>query len=146
MYKTILPAAASETQITETQQAFYSGAYAVLMDVLHRLGDDDVSEVEGVAALEQLRAECENYIRTTIAEKTKAEGAGGPRFTNDDMEDIQTVLGDLGRRISGKLPGGWGFNLLLFSFGEGGHLFYISNATSETMVEAMREFIRRQEH
>jgi len=40
-------------------------------------------------------------------------------------------------------PPGYGFNLLVFSFGDGGNMFYTSNAQRETMIQAMQEFIAK---
>ncbi len=37
-----------------------------------------------------------------------------------------------------------GFAVLVFDFGEGGGLAYISNAWREDMIEAMKEFIARE--
>lgn len=60
-------------------------------------------------------------------------------------EEIEVLLGELGHWIGDKMPEGWGFNLLLFSFGEKGSMFYISNAQRTDMIEAMKEFIQKQE-
>ena len=57
---------------------------------------------------------------------------------------IESELKGLGKTIAGKLPDGWGFALLIFSFGDGGSTFYISNAQRDDMVKAMHEFMERQ--
>jgi len=59
--------------------------------------------------------------------------------------DIEGRLKDIGKTIAGVLPDGYGFNLLIFNFGEGGATFYISNAERESMLDAMKEFIDKQE-
>ena len=59
-------------------------------------------------------------------------------------ERIEESLHTIGRVIAGQLPAGWGFALLVFSFGEGGSTFYISNAQRDDMVQALEEFIERQ--
>jgi hypothetical protein len=41
-------------------------------------------------------------------------------------------------------PNKYGFALLVFDFGSGGFMNYISNADRATMQTAMQEFIRRQ--
>ena len=58
-------------------------------------------------------------------------------------ETIEGHLRQIGKTIARELPPGWGFTLLLFSFGEGGSTFYISNAQRADMIEAMKEFIER---
>lgn len=45
--------------------------------------------------------------------------------------------------IAESLPEGIGFALLLFDFGEGGNLAWISNANREDMVRALREQLAR---
>ena len=57
---------------------------------------------------------------------------------------IESDLRGIGKTIAGTLPDGWGFALLIFSFGEGGSTFYISNAQRGDMLNAMREFMERQ--
>lgn len=46
--------------------------------------------------------------------------------------------------INGDEPKKYGFALLVFDFGTGGFMNYISNAHRDTMVKAMQEFIQRQ--
>jgi hypothetical protein len=60
-------------------------------------------------------------------------------------EEIEIKLKEIGHFIGDTLPEGWGFTLLLFSFGEGGSTFYISNAERASMIEAMKEFIKKNE-
>lgn len=59
--------------------------------------------------------------------------------------EIEGLLNEIGKSLGKKMPKGWGFNLLLFSFGEGGAMFYISNAQRPDMIAAMKEFIGKQE-
>ena len=58
---------------------------------------------------------------------------------------IEKDLRDIGQAIGKSLPEGYGFNLLIFNFGEGGATFYISNAQRDDMIKAMKEFIAKQE-
>jgi hypothetical protein len=55
--------------------------------------------------------------------------------------ELETALRELADYITGKLPPGFGFCLLLFTL-EPGATFYISNAERATMLTAMQEFIR----
>lgn len=55
--------------------------------------------------------------------------------------ELESALRDLAKYIDGKLPPGFGFCLLLFTF-EPGATFYISNAERKTMLKALQEFVR----
>lgn len=57
---------------------------------------------------------------------------------------VKEVLNDWAKRIDSALPPGWGFALLLFTFGEGGTMTWISNAEREDMLKSLQEFIRAQ--
>lgn len=63
---------------------------------------------------------------------------------------IASRMRDIGQRIhsaldESELKGKMGFALLLFDFGVGGSMFYISDANREDMLKAMKEFIAKQE-
>lgn len=60
-------------------------------------------------------------------------------------EEIEKLLNDLGRMIKQIVPDGYGFNLMIFSYGEGGDMFYISSAQRQDMINAMKEFIAKYE-
>lgn len=58
--------------------------------------------------------------------------------------EIEGKLKSIGDRMRSALDGsGYGFALLMFSFGEGGNMFYTSNAQRDDIVKAMREFIEK---
>jgi hypothetical protein len=60
-------------------------------------------------------------------------------------EQIEARLKDIGNRLRGavsEVPG-YGFALLIFNFGEGGNMFYTSNANREDIIRAMEEFIAK---
>lgn len=50
---------------------------------------------------------------------------------------------DLGRILESHLEPGMGFALLVFSFGEGGHLTWISNADRADMIGSLEELVDR---
>lgn len=52
---------------------------------------------------------------------------------------------DIGRTIQACLPKGVGFALLLFDFGPGGTMSWLSNAQRADMIRALREMIVRLE-
>jgi hypothetical protein len=66
-----------------------------------------------------------------------------PRFEVHDHV-AEKFLKEIGLMLGRAVPPGYGFTLLLFSFGPGGHMFYTSNANRDDMVRAMREFIAKQ--
>jgi hypothetical protein len=43
-------------------------------------------------------------------------------------EAVEKLLRDIGELLKRSCPPGYGFNLLIFTFGDGGNMFYISNA------------------
>lgn len=59
-------------------------------------------------------------------------------------DEVQAMLKDIGQKLHGSMPEGFGFALLMFSFGEGGATFYISDAQRDDMIKAMQEFIDKQ--
>lgn len=58
-------------------------------------------------------------------------------------EQAETMLKEIGKILKECCPKGYGFNLLVFTFGEGGNMFYCSNAQREDMIRAMQEFIAK---
>lgn len=56
-------------------------------------------------------------------------------------EQLETHAREIGRTIAGALPKGVGFALLVFDFGEGGNLAWMSNANRADMVNSLKEFI-----
>lgn len=59
--------------------------------------------------------------------------------------EIEQDLREIGRAVADSLPKGWGFTLFIFSFGEGGSTFYLSNANRDDMLKALTEFMMRQQ-
>ena len=58
-------------------------------------------------------------------------------------KEAEAVLKEIGQRLKSAMPKGYGFSLLVFTFGEGGNMFYTSNAQREDMIRAMQEFIEK---
>lgn len=58
-------------------------------------------------------------------------------------EAAEKMLNEVGKILRDATPPGFGFSLLVFSFGEGGSMFYTSNAQREDMIRAMQEFIQK---
>jgi hypothetical protein len=55
-------------------------------------------------------------------------------------EQAEKMLREIGEMLRAACPSGYGFSLLIFSFGPGGNMFYTSNADREDMILAMKEF------
>ena len=47
----------------------------------------------------------------------------------------------IGRRIKGEMPTGWGFSLVLYSFGEGGAMTYLSSGNREDCIKMFKELL-----
>lgn len=61
-----------------------------------------------------------------------------------ENEDIKLLLRSLGHKLGLSMPPGWGFALFLFSYGEGGSMFYISSAQREDIIKSLQEFLARE--
>ena len=61
-----------------------------------------------------------------------------------ENKEVEAMLKDIGKTLHGIMPEGFGFTLLMFSFGENGSTFYISDAQRDDMLKAMQEFIDKQ--
>lgn len=59
--------------------------------------------------------------------------------------EIEAKLKEIGRMLKDSMPQGWGFTLLLTSYGAGGSLFYLSSVERQDMIATMREFIQKHE-
>lgn len=60
-----------------------------------------------------------------------------------ELKDLEERARHVGRLIGQHMPPGVGFALLVFDFGEGGHMTWLSNAERESMIEAMQEMVAR---
>jgi hypothetical protein len=57
----ILPKGCSPVQRQETRRAYYAGIWT-LLQMVKEIGDDEVSEDQGVQELEKLENECINFM------------------------------------------------------------------------------------
>ncbi len=62
------------------------------------------------------------------------------------QEELEVKAREIGGLIGGALPPTVGFALLVFTFGEGGYLAWISNAQRSDMMLALTEFMSKQGH
>lgn len=63
-----------------------------------------------------------------------------------DRDRLEQTVGEIGARIGSACPPGTGFALMLFTYGEGGHMAWASSADRDTMIEALRETADVLEH
>jgi hypothetical protein len=71
---------------------------------------------------------------------------GGMRDKRFEIENepVKATLNDIANRIGGALPKGWGFLLMLMSYGEGGSFFYLSSAERANVIDMVQEWINKQ--
>lgn len=169
----VIPAAAPAVQVEECRRAFYAGSYSMLMNVANGIGDDSTSEDDGVAQLEALKTECEAFavalgagqappVPPIVAEPDRSTPivtdphrstpiVTDPGSYNVRSAEVEPALREIAELVKPLVPTGYGFTLLIFSYGQtglrgegpAGSLFYISTAARADMVKAMREFIAR---
>lgn len=61
------------------------------------------------------------------------------------LADAEPIAREVGKLIGPQCPPGWGFCLILFTFGEGGHMTYVSNAHRDDMVATLKELVGKME-
>lgn len=55
-------------------------------------------------------------------------------------QEAEKTLRQIGELMKESMPAGYGFAFFLFTYGEGGSLFYISSAQREDMIKLLGEF------
>lgn len=154
-YRTrVIPDHAPKIQEEECRRAFYAGAYHMLMNCFTAVGSDEIPEEEGIAALEGLKTEIETYVASLQPGYTFPDAPAAPAlrlvvapdisYTTDDPDHIKPKLQALGGVIGDLIPASYGFLLMIFNFGAGGNLFYISNADRADVIVAIQNFLRKQ--
>jgi hypothetical protein len=63
----VVPRDAPPVQVSECRRAFYAGAQGVLMDGFMGIGDKSISEDDGIAHLEKLHQECNDFAAKVAA-------------------------------------------------------------------------------
>lgn len=61
--------------------------------------------------------------------------------TQREQKEVEAIARDIAKHIADALPHGLGFAFLVFDFGEGGTLAYMSNAKRDDMLRALHELI-----
>jgi hypothetical protein len=99
-----------------------------------------------------LCSQCPEPIRCIENQTCQKFNQTPPPNYNVRNEEIEAKLKEWGNRIGQSLksdmPRGWGFTLLMYSYGTNpkGGMFYISSAEREDMIKAMEEFIKLNKH
>lgn len=60
--KAVMPVNAHAVQRREMRRAFYAGVWAMFQEA-KKLGDDNISEDTGVAVLEAIETECQEFMK-----------------------------------------------------------------------------------
>lgn len=55
------------------------------------------------------------------------------------LENAEVVARDIGRLIKGACPPGWGFALILASYGQDGFMTYLASMRREDAIKLLRE-------
>jgi len=64
----------------------------------------------------------------------------GRQAIKTDFPSVERMASEIGAVIGASLPPGYGFALLVFSFGGDGFLTHISNADRGDLVKLVREY------
>jgi hypothetical protein len=64
----------------------------------------------------------------------------------EDLKKLEEVCRDIGKTIGTAIDNNFGpfkvgFALMVFDFGEGGHMTYVSNGQRQEMVRALQELL-----
>mgnify|MGYP001609691257 CR=1 FL=1 len=60
-----------------------------------------------------------------------------------NLEQAENCARDIGRIIKKSMPEGWGFSLVLFSFGEDGLMTYLSSGQREDCIKMLEELLTK---
>jgi hypothetical protein len=144
--KLVIPTNAPPDQIEECRRAFMSGIAFLLGQLENYIAAPEVSEDVGHEYLSAMHREVDRFLRELKEHSGRSarEALGQMQYTTPDPDHIASQMRDIGERIGEGLPPGYGFLLMIFNFGEGGNMFYISNGEREDMMNAMREFLQKQ--
>lgn len=63
------------------------------------------------------------------------------RFRVPIPDNVRKTGNEIGALIGRQLPPGWGFGLFIFTYGEGGSMFWLSSADRNDMLKALSEWI-----
>jgi hypothetical protein len=59
------------------------------------------------------------------------------------QKQVRLLLESQARRLAEGCPAGVGFALMIFDFGEGGNMAYVSNAERADMIRALEELLQK---
>ncbi len=59
------------------------------------------------------------------------------------LEEAENQAREIGRTLKGIMPKGWGFTLILSSYGDNGFSTYISSYNREDMILSLHEMVTK---
>ena len=147
----VMPPDAGPVQVHETERAFFAAAFWMLMFMQHGIGSPEMSEDRAVSVLERMRSEAEAYLRQQANTPEPTPPPVEQGSYNVRSTQVEAMLRAMGREWKERMPPGWGFTVLMFSYGktglpgegEEGAVFYLSTADRADMVKVMADFIKR---
>lgn len=91
-----------------------------------------------------------NYGKHELAHQWLSEFAASRQSYDVKNPEVEKMLRDIAGILAKAMPKNWGFALLMFDYTkpdskDHGSMFYISSAERSAMIEAMKEFITKQE-
>lgn len=112
---------------------------ATARDVVNAFRNSSTTSIEAQRGLAAgFAAAKSNAVQAFVRDQQERE-AEAARLT--EREQLEHYCADLGRGLKKHvLPPGVGFALLLFNFGDGGNLAYVSNAVRADLVKTLEEF------
>src|SRR6266481_1712197 len=61
---------------------------------------------------------------------------------SEEGERVKSRMQEIGRHVNSRIPKGWGFVVLCFTYGPGGEMHYVASSERLDIVQAMREWIQ----
>ena len=68
------------------------------------------------------------------------------KYQRATLEEAEAWARNIGKRLKSELPKGWGFTLLLVSYGENGVMTYLSSCNRQDMIKGLKEITYKLEN
>jgi hypothetical protein len=140
-------------QIAESERVFFAGVWSMLTFAGATAQDEHASDEQKAAALWRIEDECRAFIDRQMVEDAPPPipEPAEPANYNVRHDVIEPLLRQMGRDLKARMPDGWGFVLLIASFGQQGvkgegkegSVFYMSSVDRPGAMALMQDFIKR---
>lgn len=142
----VYPAGVGEQQRQEVERGFFAGAQALLGLVMDGMTADAEPTDSDLRMVDGIVSELQAYVASVHdqAPATPTSTAPSADYRVPVADEVKAKLNEFGRRIKAECPPGWGFALLMFTYGEGGSMVWLSSAERQDMLKALQEFLRSQ--